>query len=152
MLSSHCFKPSPRGMKPLHSPPAWGKDHRAVWRQAGRGTSSASVNTGVELFAWRRWQTATLDPSWKASLKGQWSTESLQSRAAAFGQAGKGEAEQSFVIVLWGQEQDQRCERDPQPCLCLWESMVWEHSSAWGRARQRYWQDFSMDPQNSTST
>lgn len=39
-------------------------------------------------------------------LKGQQSTESLQNRAAGFGQAGKGEAgrgegEHSFVMVFW---------------------------------------------------
>lgn len=32
--------------------------------------------------------------------------------------------------VMLGQEWDQHCERGPQPCLPLWESLVWERRAA----------------------
>lgn len=71
-------------------------------------------------------------------LKRQWSTTSLQSRAAGLGRAGKGEAgrgqgQQSFVVVFWRTGARPALWRGSQPCLPLWESMAWEHSSARGK-------------------
>lgn len=65
----------------------------------------------------------------------------------------QGEVKESTVLswCFGGQEQGQVYGRGSQPFLPLWESMVWEHGTIQGRARQRDWWDFSMDPQKSMS-
>lgn len=150
MLSSHCFKPSSKGMKPLHSPPAWAKDHRAVWRQAGRGTSSALwIQECLEEVA-NTYLGSLLDSQClpqrsakhrKAAERGCWFWSGWQRRSRERWRRAK-----LCHGVMLGKEWDQHCERGPQPCIPLWESLVWEHSAAQGRARQRYWQELSMDP------
>lgn len=131
-------------------PICWGERSqgsvKAGWE---RHTSSATVNTGVPAGDGKQLAWILLD-----SLKGQWDTESIQNRAAGFNQAGKGEAgrgegEQSFVMVIGGQEQDQHCKRKGPSAL---PPSLGKHGVRAGHypgERDRW--DFSMDPQKSTS-
>lgn len=128
-----------------------------MWRWAGRGMAFYHYKyKNAWRWSGKQLPQISLLESQCVRLKGQWSTTSLQSRAAGFDQAGKGEAgrgqgERSFVMVFWRTGARPALWRGSQLCFPLWENMVWEHGNGRGRGRQRGWWDFFRDPGKSMS-
>ena len=80
--------------------------------------------------------------SWKANVCAWKFTKVQQACRAGFGQAGKevgrGQGEWSCVVTFWRTGARPALWRGgSQPCLSCWKSMVWEHSRASRRGRQR---------------